>query len=279
MVRKYKNYQLLFVYGLLRHEFQLNNLVGGLWRFYSTGYMEGYDMQSLGSYPAAVPGPGRVWGELYWVRDDELHRIDEVEEGYERVEVEVVVTGRYYSPCEATKSPPAPLNSVRVKAWAYIMGSEGRPERSIRSGYWISPPPDSLLFYSVNPSRTGPYTIIHSVRIAIPGIASGYRLEFNKPDPGKPGVCRANVEEGGEGVCGTFAVLKPGTATRIDSFYPGYNTIIVNVIAGGLPRAAQVHVYRGPRVAYRCKPNCRELEVVLQNTMEKCSRPPDADCS
>lgn len=274
MVQRHENYELLFTYGLLRSGFQLNKLVGGLSRFYSTGYIEGYDMQSLGSYPAAVPGPGRIWGELYWVRSDELRRIDVVEDGYERVEVEVVVTGRYYSPCEAAESPPAPLNSIRVKAWAYIMDFEALPERSARSGYWESPPPDSVLLYSRHPSP------LLSARITIPGaVAPGYRLEFSKPEPGSPGVCRANVEEGGGGVCGVFAVLEPGTAEMIDKLYPGYNTIVVNVTAGGLPRAAQVHVYRGPRVAYRCKPRCEELDAILRNIVdERCGEPPATDC-
>lgn len=68
----------LFVYGNLKHGFYNHVLLEDS-EFCGNGYLSGYDMYLMGSFPAIAPGNGVVSGEIYKVDDLVLQRIDQLE--------------------------------------------------------------------------------------------------------------------------------------------------------------------------------------------------------
>ncbi len=76
----------LFVYGTLKRSFSLHKYLQGAC-FLGEGYIKGFEMYDLGSYPGIVPGNGIVYGEVYQVYPADLALVDEIEaegEEYQR---------------------------------------------------------------------------------------------------------------------------------------------------------------------------------------------------
>ncbi len=82
-----KQSQKLFVYGTLKKDFPLHNTLDSA-DFVGKGYISGYAMYNLGSYPAAVRLPigtvNKVHGEIYNVPNDLYPVIDQIEGAYEK---------------------------------------------------------------------------------------------------------------------------------------------------------------------------------------------------
>lgn len=90
-------HSLLFVYGTLKeggrlHENYLGRMNSGVPEAtkVAEGHLDGYDMYLLTgcNIPLIVPGKGQVYGEVYTVDEACLMRIDLMEGGYLREEVE-----------------------------------------------------------------------------------------------------------------------------------------------------------------------------------------------
>jgi len=73
--------RIIFVYGSLKKGFYNHNIYLEDVEYIGTGVIDGYDMYSLGKFPAIVEGNGVVYGELYKVTEEELSAIDMLE-GY-----------------------------------------------------------------------------------------------------------------------------------------------------------------------------------------------------
>ena len=80
----------LFVYGTLKRGEPLHHLLEGA-RFLGEGRVKGYALYDLGDYPAARPaGPQEaVLGEVYEIEPERLTVLDEVEDEYRRLRVQV----------------------------------------------------------------------------------------------------------------------------------------------------------------------------------------------
>ena len=70
----------IFVYGTLlkgqrNHDAYLKNCY-----FAGGGTIKGYDMYDLGTYPGIKQGNGKVTGEVYYVTDEELEKVDCLED-------------------------------------------------------------------------------------------------------------------------------------------------------------------------------------------------------
>ncbi len=83
----------VFVYGTLKKGFSLNYLLANS-IFIGEASLNGYDMYSLTSFPFITKGKGKVYGEVYEVSEDLLKRLDMIEGGYVRKEVEVEILGK-----------------------------------------------------------------------------------------------------------------------------------------------------------------------------------------
>lgn len=73
--------RIIFVYGSLKKGFYNHNAYLADAEYIGTGVIDGYDMYSLGKFPAIVEGNGMVCGELYKVTEEELSAVDMLE-GY-----------------------------------------------------------------------------------------------------------------------------------------------------------------------------------------------------
>lgn len=68
----------VFVYGTLRKgQIRHGVLKGSL--FIGYGFLKGYDMYNLGSFPAIVKGSGVVYGEVYSTNEETLKTLDYIE--------------------------------------------------------------------------------------------------------------------------------------------------------------------------------------------------------
>lgn len=68
----------VFVYGTLRKgQIRHEVLKGSL--FIGYGLLKGYDMYSLGNFPAIVKGNGIVYGEVYSINEETLKILDYIE--------------------------------------------------------------------------------------------------------------------------------------------------------------------------------------------------------
>lgn len=73
---------LVFVYGTLKTSGKLHpHMYSADAVKVNEGYVEGYALYDLGSYPCVMPSPGvaKVYGELYTVPEQGIHRLDKVE--------------------------------------------------------------------------------------------------------------------------------------------------------------------------------------------------------
>jgi len=81
------SYQKLFVYGLLKKGFPLHHFLESS-GFVGEGYISGYAMYSLGSYPVVVQLPpgtvNKVHGEIYNTPIHVLHQLDQLEGAYDK---------------------------------------------------------------------------------------------------------------------------------------------------------------------------------------------------
>ena len=86
----------VFVYGSLKKGFGNHPLLDGA-EFLGNGVIKGFDMYSLGAFPAIVPSEkGIIHGELYDVSPDIFQNLDWLEgypDFYDRKPVSVHVTG------------------------------------------------------------------------------------------------------------------------------------------------------------------------------------------
>ncbi len=89
-----ENGRFLFVYGTLKRGQPLHYLLEGA-EFVGEGFVEGFALYDLGSYPAARPRKGRrIRGEVFVVEDETLLEVlDEVEDEYRRTKVRVKLEG------------------------------------------------------------------------------------------------------------------------------------------------------------------------------------------
>jgi gamma-glutamylcyclotransferase (GGCT)/AIG2-like uncharacterized protein YtfP len=86
----------------------------------------------LGRYPGFVPGPGRVEGELYRIRDSALlARLDRFE-GFDPGRPE---RSRYLR-AAVSVFRPARGNGVRVPAWVYVFNGDTAGRRVVPGGAW-----------------------------------------------------------------------------------------------------------------------------------------------
>lgn len=68
----------VFVYGTLKRGFRLNPVLSNSF-FVGETIVEGYDMFSLGAFPAIKSGEGSVHGEVYEVDERTLSVLDQIE--------------------------------------------------------------------------------------------------------------------------------------------------------------------------------------------------------
>ena len=83
----------IFIYGTLKKGFGLNYLFSNS-QFIGKAVLEGYEMYSLICFPFITKGMGKVFGEVYEIKEDLLKRLDKVEIGFTREKVEVDVLGK-----------------------------------------------------------------------------------------------------------------------------------------------------------------------------------------
>jgi len=88
----------LFVYGTLkrgesRHEVLRPEIDAGQARLVETAVVPGFELYDMGEFPVAVPGDGRIEGEIYELPHElligELDRIEGFPHGFDRKQVEV----------------------------------------------------------------------------------------------------------------------------------------------------------------------------------------------
>ncbi len=87
------NKKLIFCYGTLKKGFGLNYLFVDS-KFVGEAMLNGYEMYSLVSFPFITKGDGKIFGEVYDISEDLLKRLDRIEMGYIRKEVDVEVLGK-----------------------------------------------------------------------------------------------------------------------------------------------------------------------------------------
>lgn len=83
----------IFVYGTLKKGFALNYLFVDS-KFVGEASLKGYEMYSLTFFPCITKGKGKVFGEVYNISKNLLKRLDLVEIGYRREEVNIEVSGK-----------------------------------------------------------------------------------------------------------------------------------------------------------------------------------------
>ena len=83
----------LFCYGTLKKRFALNYLFADS-GFVGEAILKGYDMYSLVFFPCITKGKGKVFGEVYNISKELLRKLDLVEIGYRREEVDVEINGK-----------------------------------------------------------------------------------------------------------------------------------------------------------------------------------------
>ncbi|GEM_PF-1890417 len=75
----------LFVYGTLRrgcsrHQILVEKIEHGVASYRGNAWIDGFDLYRVGDFPAAVPGAGKIFGEIYSVPFSLLtSQLDEVE--------------------------------------------------------------------------------------------------------------------------------------------------------------------------------------------------------
>ena len=112
----------IFVYGTLKKGFALNYLfVDSI--FVGEANLKGYEMYSLAFFPVITKGDGEIYGEVYNISKDLLKKLDTVEIGYRREEVNVEINGK------------------KVKAYVYIDNVDRSKFlfklKKVNSGIWI----------------------------------------------------------------------------------------------------------------------------------------------
>jgi gamma-glutamylcyclotransferase (GGCT)/AIG2-like uncharacterized protein YtfP len=73
-------YTQVAVYGSLKRGFGNHALLESA-RFLSTGWVDGFQMYSMGPFPMCIKAPGQVLVEVYLVSEAEFRRLDQLE-GY-----------------------------------------------------------------------------------------------------------------------------------------------------------------------------------------------------
>ncbi|OLP63120.1 putative gamma-glutamylcyclotransferase YkqA [Bacillus pumilus] len=81
----------IFVYGtLLKHEQHHDEFMNEGNQLAKSAWIEGKLYETGAGRPACVPGNGTVYGELYEVTTNTLNKINELEEGYDKQEMDVL---------------------------------------------------------------------------------------------------------------------------------------------------------------------------------------------
>ena len=89
---------LVFVYGTLFYD-ERNHYLLNTSQFIDEGYIEGFYMYNLGTYPWITKGKGKVYGEVYEVDDETLSSLDYLEAVgylYDKITVNVVCNNQKY---------------------------------------------------------------------------------------------------------------------------------------------------------------------------------------
>ena len=112
----------VFVYGTLKKGFALNYLFVGS-KFVGEASLKGYEMYSLTFFPCIIKGEGEVFGEVYNISKELLKKLDLVEIGYRREELDVEI------------------NEKKMKVYTYIDNVDRKgflPKlKKVDSGVWI----------------------------------------------------------------------------------------------------------------------------------------------
>lgn len=199
--------ELLFAYGALRYNFEMNIMFLGLHRLVTPAILRGYQIYDLGEYPVAIEtGDSKdlVYGEVYLVPGQILRAIDYVEREFTRKMVNVEV---------------APIwkagSSIYIKAWTYVWARDReRLERialPVEGGDYSrmkGVPRVALLFIYGGMLEAAAGLIGSSasnrVRDAIvavaPSIARGYRLVYSSECRGS--LCESLRSDGAGSVPG-----------------------------------------------------------------------------
>ncbi len=120
----------LFVYGTLRrgcsrHQILAKKLEHGVASYRGNAWVDGFDLYQLSDFPAAVPGSGKIYGEIYSVPFSLLTaQLDEVEgfpHLFDRKQIEVE-----NEPC-----------------WIYFQPKPPEKSEKIDSGQWKPIPKDT----------------------------------------------------------------------------------------------------------------------------------------
>lgn len=106
----------VFVYGSLKQGFGNHRHLEGQ-ELLGTGTLKGFDMFSLGPFPAIQPGQGNVNGELYRVDEDAFRCLD-------RLEGHPVMYCR--EPSIINDS-----NGEKVEAWVYVYQGMVSPDEQV----------------------------------------------------------------------------------------------------------------------------------------------------
>lgn len=89
---------LVFVYGtLLKNE--RNHYLLETSKYIDEGYIDGYYMYNLGTYPGISKGKGKVYGQIYEVDDETLSSLDYLEAVgylYDKIKVNVICNENIY---------------------------------------------------------------------------------------------------------------------------------------------------------------------------------------
>ncbi len=201
----------IFVYGSLRYGFELHHIISKS-RFVGLGYIEGYDMYDLGSYPGIIKGDGIVWGEVYEINDELIKFLDEVEDykgspddlyTRQRTRVYFDQKRRYY------------IDNV----FFYKYNREIVDRKEIESGdysAWTGMP--IIVNYFAYAENTN-LNVLHSrgvdlILSEIPAYLLGYKMIFNIPC--KYGYCANLVEEHNGKICGYLQKVFLHTLNSLD---------------------------------------------------------------
>lgn len=118
------NKHTLFVYGTLKRGFHNHACLGNNPTYLGEAVLPGYQMYSLGGFPAIALGKGEVKGELYEVDDVGFKHCDRLE-GYPN----------FYNRSQVLVHHPMDEQKVKFEAWVYHFDKAPKAPL-IKDGVW-----------------------------------------------------------------------------------------------------------------------------------------------